>query len=117
MNSFLYYVSNGVALLVTLAPLIIILIVSTRKIFPRFSQILFGVAFIVWACICFDYFSDSYSQLTAVTHKSDQELELKTDLLRAFGMWIYAVPAIYLGIGVSMLHNYIRFRIEQSKDK
>lgn len=107
MASTWYYVINGLTVAFVFIPLIVTLFSSRKRSFSHGLQLFVGILFIVISGLSFAWLTGGLARFESAGTGSEEEVILKADILQAFGVWVFVVPATYLGIEVNLMTNFI----------
>jgi hypothetical protein len=97
---------NFIVVLFISAPLLLALIYR-RKISSALNyKFLIGVGSIIFSAVSYYVLNDGLSRFESA-NVSQEEIQLKIDVIEAFGIWVYLFPATYLGIGINLLTDFL----------
>ncbi|WP_333795911.1 hypothetical protein [Rheinheimera sp.] len=109
MALFLYYLVNGLVVLFTLSPLGFLLLISRKKVWAPELKLFFGFIAVILAGLYFSWLSGSFEHFESAAVATVDEVNLKADILAAFGLWVFVIPALYLALGVNFISSFVRF--------
>ncbi len=106
MDNFWYYFLQLTIGFVSVIPLACLIISTNNRPLSVNKQLLYGVLSIALSAFYFAFLSDGLNRFESANVKPE-EATLKVDVVNAFGVWVFIVPAVYLGVGINLVSNFI----------
>lgn len=107
MYTSLYYLLNFSVVIACLLPLCICLYETRNHAVNRSWGLFIAFCSLIIGAIEFAWLNDGLNLMSKASTQSDFEYELKINIVKAFGIWVFALPAIYLAISANLFTHFI----------